>query len=295
MNKPINQLEGEAFYTSNFIRIIYESSLKSDKKISELEDKLAKSEQEIKKLREAVTASIVPPPPGPGIAVTKSVPVSTPAPPMRYFFNESGSLNIPDDIKTLIITAAAAGGAGGHGVLENEDAVGGPGGGAGAGILFYPIRVGKAKTIAFTIGKGGVEPSQDGGDTVVKYDETVLTLGGGKGSKDVHDASGGAGGTCDIDARCSGFSGSSGSEAIVDRKSKDANVAVGGDGGNSLFAKGGTGGLKAYVKGGDGRMAPSIKGLDAEGYAAGGGGSGVGIAKNLVGKGGDGFVFVQFA
>lgn len=210
----------------------------------------------------------------------------------RQFFTESGTFNIPDGVKHVFITGGAGGGAGGLAKVENEEATGGAGGGAGAGILFYPIKVNKSRTITFTIGKGGIEPSQDGGDTIVKYEDIVLNLGGGKGCSDVHATTGGAGGTCDVDARCSGYSGTSGSEGIIEKESKAIGVAAGGDGGCSYFSKGGIGGLKHFARTENGKQIPVLKGMDSEGYSSGGGGNCPGVDKKDVGRGGDGFIYL---
>lgn len=211
----------------------------------------------------------------------------------KQFFTESGSVNIPEGIKFVIITACGGGGAGGYSTLDNDEICGGTGGGAGAGIMFYPIQVNKSRIIEFVIGKGGKKPSEDGGDTVIKYENRILTLGSGKGCADTHSKSGGAGGTSEIDPLCNGYSGDAGSEVLYDRKNKSADTATGGSGGASRFAEGGIGGIRAFVPDRDGKMVPSIKGLDAF-FGAGGGGSGPGIDKNLVGCGGNGFVCIQF-
>lgn len=207
----------------------------------------------------------------------------------------SKTVEIPANVTALLVTAGGGGGAGGCGSVDNENATGGSGGGAAAGVISYPIKVTKNdRKIEFTIGKGGTEPSQDGKDTVIKYGSQIITLGGGKGPKETDNEAGGMGGLCDLHAIYSGHSGSAGGEELCERKAKSVPPVTGGDGGNSLFSKGGTGGFKAHIQSQDGKMIPSLKGLDAESFSAGGGGSSPGIDKKLVGKGGDGFVCIQF-
>jgi hypothetical protein len=205
----------------------------------------------------------------------------------------SESVTIPNDVQIVFITAGAGGAAGGYGVIDNEEASGGSGGGSGAGINFLPFRMGKDRVIEFKIGRGGSKPSQAGEDTIIKYGDRVITLGGGKGSTKTEE--GGAGGTCDLHAMYNGYSGSPGGDTILDKKSKmPALPAYGGDGGNSLFGVGGKGGFHAHVKDTSGKVIPSIKGLDADNFSAGGGGSSNGIDKELVGKGGDGFAYISW-
>ena len=213
----------------------------------------------------------------------------------KQFFTESGTVTVPDEAKFAIITAGAGGASGSHAIVDNDEIVAGAGGGAGSGILFYPIKINKSKIISFVVGKGGVLPSQNGGDTIIKYEDKTLTLGGGKGCLDPRGNIGGEGGVCDFDPICNGYSGNAGTEALYDKKNKDNDLAIGGSGGSSKFARGGIGGLKAFITNGDGKLIPSIKGLDAEGFSAGGGGSAAGIDKNLVGFGGSGFVYITFA
>lgn len=211
----------------------------------------------------------------------------------KQFFTESGSVTVPDEAKFAIITAVGGGASGGHAVIEADEVIGGCGGGASASILFYPIKLNKSRTINFIVGRGGQKPAENGTDTIIKYEDNTLTLHGGQGCTDVHSNMGGAGGTCDIDPLCNGYSGSSGTETLYDKKNKDNEPAFGGTGGSSRFHMGGIGGLKAFVMSENNKLVPSLKGLDGE-FGSGGGGSSPGISKDLVGKGGNGFVYINF-
>lgn len=211
----------------------------------------------------------------------------------KQFFTESGTVTIPDEVKTVIVTACAGGASGNHAIVEADEIVGGAGGGAGASVIFYPIKINKTKMITFVVGKGGILSSQNGEDTVIKYEDKGITLGGGKACKEIRSHSGGDGGTCDIDPLCNGYSGSSGTESLFDKKAGGNEPASGGTGGSSRFSRGGVGGIRAFVVGENNRLIPSLKGLDGD-FGAGGGGSSAGISKELVGRGGDGFVYMVF-
>jgi len=190
----------------------------------------------------------------------------------------------------LFVSMVGAGGAGG---LSYNGSMFYGGGGAGAGASFVkytislPTNVNLAKCTA-TIGQGGVTSGADGGDTTLRIvfmtddgdqPEIILTAKGGKrgGSTDT-DNQGGAGGLSNHIIMFNGENGEDGEITIP-----SIGTANGGNGGNSFFALGGTGGLNGTNTG--------LKGQDGK---LGGGGGGSALGTNDIGKGGNGFIHIEF-
>ena len=209
-------------------------------------------------------------------------------------------------IGCVTITMVGGGGAGGSGCMKNGIFYGGGGGGAGGSCLKKPvIIVNPAReeiTIKTRIGKGGVVDSPDGGDTSVCIhvgSKLIFkhTAHGGKrgGSLDTNNE-GGRGGACATNEMFGGYNGQKGSVSL-----SSVGKMFGGRGGNSAFEEGGLGGYQSNDfktnDDMDGYEHPdnskNPQGQDGV-MGSGGGGSVPGIESDKIGKGGDGFVIVEF-
>jgi hypothetical protein len=210
------------------------------------------------------------------------------------------------NIGCVTVTLCGGGGAGGHGSMKNGIFYGGGGGGAGGSCLKKPVIIvnpmNEDINIKAKIGMGGTINNLDGGDTsVCIYVGSKLILkhtaqGGRHGGNQDNNNKGGIGGGCGSNVMLGGYDGGAGSITL-----SSIGKVFGGNGGNSAFEEGGFGG---YQKNGfkiendtDGYDHPdnSTNPQGQNGHmGSGGGGSVPGIAPELIGKGGDGFVIVEF-
>jgi len=98
-------------------------------------------------------------------------------------FTTTGSYTVPSDVTTITIEAMGGGSSGGTG--SDSSWAGGGGGGSGA-LEKITIPVTSRQVIDFTIGVGGAQPTQSGGNgtskTVTMCGQTLLTANGGLGS-----------------------------------------------------------------------------------------------------------------
>lgn len=208
------------------------------------------------------------------------------------------------NIGCVTVTMVGGGGAGGTGSVKNGILYGGGGGGAGGSCLKKPvIIINLARediTIKTTIGIGGNSESPDGTDTTVciSVGEKIVfkhTAHGGKRGGNTENNKGGKGGGCGTNEMFGGYDGQQGSVTV-----SNVGKTFGGRGGNSAFEEGGFGGYQSNT----------FKTDDIDGYkhpdnstnpqgqdgvmGSGGGGSVPGIDPLLVGKGGNGFVIIEF-
>ena len=205
----------------------------------------------------------------------------------------SGTYHLSFGHKSYAIFLHMAGGGGGGGLgLSGSQFYGGAGGGAGATMSKRPITIVSGATgILFRVilGKGG-EGGEDGGETLVGI--TWVGGGGGGGTEEqiFRCAGGKAGGSGSQNVGGQGgistylktvFSGENGEDWQVTLPSQGS--AAGGKGGDNFFSGGGLGGLSAGNE--------NIRGLDG---TAGSGGGGSSIGATQAGKGGRGFVNLEW-
>lgn len=216
---------------------------------------------------------------------------------------EDKEYTFPGNIGCITITMVGGGGAGGTGCMKNGIIYSGGGGGAGGSCLKKPVIIVNPSRedikIRTRIGRGGTIDSPDGGDTIVTiYVGSKIifkhTANGGKrgGCSDINNK-GGKGGSCATNEMFGGYDGQQGSITL-----SSIGKLFGGRGGNSAFEEGGLGGYQSSVN----------KNSDVDGYdnpdnsknpcgqdgVMGSGGGGSAIGSQDVGKGGDGFVIVEF-
>ena len=202
-------------------------------------------------------------------------------------FTESGSFNVPKGVKTVYLTACAAGGAGEDGDMY----AGGCGGDRGEYVIHRKIDTTNIDAISFTIGKG-VEGS-NGESTIIN---NIVTLAGGsKGSVNIENSGAGAennSSTSTADFFTPGGSGGAsllsggGSPKGESATSANRNAASGG-GGAGCLGSGGRGATDSTNRG-DGY---AVRRAEKGGYGAGGGGgASEATSANDGAVGGDGLV-----
>jgi len=213
-------------------------------------------------------------------------------------FEANGNFVVPFGITQIRVTACAAGGGGGTcGASSNK--TGGGGGGGGQAILNQLFTVSANQNIAITIGTGGGNETV-GGNTVIG---SLITLTGGRGGLIANNSSGGsqggaAGGTG------GGGGGKSGgyhmpSESVVYLNGVAGSPGIsgtGGVGGNAVqgvsAASGGGGGGGSIGNGGSGGNHNATGGNGSRG--GGGGGTGGNGPGSSAGRGGNGYVKIEF-
>lgn len=202
---------------------------------------------------------------------------------------------VKSDISIIYITAVAAGGAGGVGIIKNMYYYSGGGGGAGSAIIKKPIQVILGTVLRIYVGKGG-SGEINGENTIIEIlypngKTTKLTLHGGTNGVITK---GGIGGIneCGITF----LNGSNGDDGNVTIPSCIA--VCGGNGGNSMIYSGGKGGGNYFNNGGKGGSnSENIIGENGD-FGSGGGGSVprfvLDSGTQLSGNGGDGMVIIEW-
>lgn len=223
-----------------------------------------------------------------------------------YAFEDKDYIFPGGNIGCITITMVGGGGAGGHGCMKNGIFYAGGGGGAGGSCLKKPVIIvnpmKEELNIKTKIGIGGNSSSLDGTDTSVciHVGEKLIfkhTAQGGKhGGNQDNNNKGGKGGACGTNEMLGGYDGGAGSITL-----SSVGKVFGGNGGNSAFEEGGFGGYqKNFFK-----IDNDIDNYDhpdnstnpqgQNGYmGSGGGGSVPGLAPELIGNGGNGFVIIEF-
>lgn len=219
----------------------------------------------------------------------------------NIIMQSDGEFEINKQINTLLVSMVGGGGCGGNSTVNGNFLYGGGGGGSGGGYLKKPIPITHnhlRTTIRIKIGKGGSYSNPDGGDTILSiYNGDKLTkefIGrGGKGAIGRFNKGGdGAAGFSDL---LTGSQGNSGAAALTTSKTR----ITGGNGASSLFSKGGLGGYQDILSTDTEKdfinptNKDNPKGMDGS-QGSGGGGSADGIDPTLVGKGGDGFIIIEY-
>lgn len=173
------------------------------------------------------------------------------------------SVSIPSYIRYICITASAGGGAGSIGGILDETLYAGGGGGSGACVQNYFLKMDQSKqtVLVASVGAGGSASGDNGEDSVISvYEDEQLkfsfVLQGGFGAVQNQ---GGVGG---VSTLASIYSGAAGADGQISDPSFPN--PVGGKGGNCLlayggdaelpgtFGGGGGGGVEAFGAGGDG-------------------------------------------
>jgi hypothetical protein len=247
-----------------------------------------------------------------------SAPVPIPAPTSgRPSFYVSGPDSVVIDLanelpklpEVIFITMVGAGGAGGSGYIENDNAYSGGGGGAGETVHKYILSMkGSTGKLFVTAGLGGDNVRPDGSDSSVEVEmidshRRIVTASGGHGANTNPNL--GGQGSCnklhdfeqsdrvERSDRIGLFSGKNGSDGQIQFASDPMSIQ-GGKGGNSYFAAGGCGGYSHYIKDTLEKTVLNPQGEDGS-FGSGGGGSAPGLSKDLVGKGGHGFVLIEYS
>lgn len=186
--------------------------------------------------------------------------------------------NLSNDM--VFITMVGAGGSGSEGTVDLP----GSGGGAGKAIYRIPLSInGSTGRLIITAGLGGDVDSLHGTASAVEPEmkfgaRQVVSAEGGKAATG---RSGGSGAASELSPLGSGGNGSNGDIS--------QSLHTGGDGGASNFAVGGKGGNKTYIK--DSLDKPILVSVGQNGtYGSGGGGS----VNGKPGKGGNGFVMIEY-
>jgi len=109
-------------------------------------------------------------------------------------FTTSGSYIVPSNVATITIEAMGGGGGGSSAGTGSDGAWAGGGGGASGALEKISIPVTIRQVIDFTIGVGGAQPTQSGGNgiatTVTMYGQTLWTANRGYGSTGIDGGNG---------------------------------------------------------------------------------------------------------
>ena len=202
-------------------------------------------------------------------------------------FTESGSFNVPKGVRTVYLTACAAGGAG-----ENGDGYsGGCGGDRGEYVIHRKIDTTSIDTISFTIGKG-----VEGGNGESTIINNIVTLAGGsKGS--VSNQNSGAGADVATSSTSESYftPGGSGGASLLsgggspkgESATSTNGTAASGGGGAACLGPGGRGATDSTNRG----RGYAVRQAEKGGYGAGGGGGAAEATSAMDGAiGGDGLV-----
>ena len=216
--------------------------------------------------------------------------------------------NLTNNVCIIFVTMVAGGGCGGRGIATDKYCISGGGGGGGGGLIKMPINVDANSQIILNVGKGGsLHDNIHGLDTSIIIVYKGLTrkyiISGGKSGTPINQNNidqkifiGGDGGIADI-SKC--FSGSPGTDGGIILNSQ-CNISAG-EGGNSSFSVGGEGGNSFFYVGGIGGISNvsgiNINPIGKDGSFGSGGGGSAPLFEGLnpdSGKGGDGFVIIEY-
>jgi len=201
----------------------------------------------------------------------------------------------------VFVTLVGGGGAGSSGMAGGQVIRrSGSGGGAGETIHRRIISLyGCTGKLIITAGAGGDSSSPNGGYTSVEPEmidhsrSPIVAHGGLGGSISESFSTGGEGAKSETYKMASVFDGQDGQDGQEQDLPGPVSIQ-GGSGGSSYFAQGGFGGYAHYVKDALEKTVPSPKGQDGS-FGSGGGGSIPGISSSMIGKGGHGFVIVEYS
>jgi hypothetical protein len=192
------------------------------------------------------------------------------------YISENSKFIVPENSKQIFISMVAGGGRGGIGSVYEDMFISGGGGGAGGACSRLPFFSKGVVSFDCRVGQGGNEITLDGGNTEVDiYVNNVFTVTYSvKGGKHAEGKLGGVGGKGYYT-----FNGTDGENGNV----STTNNVTAGEGGSSI-----------HFNGGIGMTNDMVDNSKTSGNWGSGGGGSLPFRDNIVGNGGNGFIFIEY-